>query len=189
MIKYICKYCDDLICETSICPVCGKRTEINETIIYWSKKLNTPSFDEYCIDVSEHCEPIGTDLRPVFAEERILLEILEGKPMIYAGKSIWNTGSNRYIIDGKKKIIPFSKYIKESNVDIIIQELEKYNENNKPFIDGFMNQDYIQNFIKINKVRLNTITTEAYEYIQKKAFGWGLDEMFVSFSGGKDSTG
>ena len=81
MIKYVCKTCDNLVCETSICPVCGQRTEISETMIYWSNKLNTPSFEEYCIEESEHCEPIGTDLRPVYAQERLLLEILEGKPM------------------------------------------------------------------------------------------------------------
>lgn len=188
MIKYVCKTCDNLVCETSICPVCGQRTEISETMIYWSNKLNTPSFEEYCIEESEHCEPIGTDLRPVYAQERLLLEILEGKPMKYAGKSVWNTGSNRYVIDGKKVLLPFSKYIKESKVDEIINQLREYNEANQPYVEKFMEQSYIKDFIRINEVRLNTITTEAYEYIREKAKGWGMDEMFVSFSGGKDST-
>lgn len=188
MIRYKCKSCDDLICETSVCPVCGQRTEISETSIYWSKKFNTPSFDEYCLNESEHCELIGSDIRPVYAEERLLLEILEGKPMAYAGKSVWNTGGNKYIIDGKRIIIPFNKYVKECNVDEIIHKLIEYKEKNQPYVDGFMEQDYIKNFIKINEVRLNLITTEACEYIREKAHGWGMDEMFVSFSGGKDST-
>lgn len=188
MIKYLCKYCDDLKCDTSLCPVCGKRTEIAESSIYWSRKLNTPLFDEYCVSESEQCEKIGTDIRPVYPEERLLLEILEGVPMAYAGKSIWNTGSNRYVIDGEKITIPYSKYIKECNVDDIINKLNIYRDLNQPYVDSFMEQEYIKNFISINKIRLNTITTEAHDYIKEKAKGWGIDEMFVSFSGGKDST-
>ena len=188
MIKYICKSCDGLTCETSICPVCGNRTEIADVSIYWSKRLNTPSFDEFCISESERCEKIGTDLRPVYPEERLLLEVLEERPMAYAGKSIWNTGSNRYVIDGEKVIFPYNKYIKESNVDDVIKTLIEYKEINQPYVDGFMQQDYIQNFIRINNIRLNTTTTEAHEYIREKVEGWGMDEMFVSFSGGKDST-
>lgn len=188
MIKYKCKSCDGLICETSVCPVCGKRTEISETTIYWSKKLNTPCFDEFCISESEHCEPIGSDIRPVFAEERLLLEVLAGNPMVYAGRSIWNTGGNKYIIDGKRVIVPFSKYVKESNVEEIISKLMEYSNQNQVYVDGFMEQDYIINFIKINKVRLNLITTEACDYVRRTTKDWGMDEMFVSFSGGKDST-
>lgn len=188
MIRYRCKTCDGLICETSTCPICGSRTEVAETAIYWSKKLNTPSFDEYCLNNSEHCDPIAYDLRPVFAEERLLLEVLEGNPMAYAGKSIWNIGGNRYVIDGKKVTFQFKKYIKESNVESLIKQLIENNEKNRPYVDGFMEQDYIKNFIKINSARLNAITNEACEYIREKADGWGFDEMFVSFSGGKDST-
>lgn len=188
MIKYVCEECDGLSCETSVCPICGSRTKISETSIFWSHKLNTPCFDEYCIAEGEHCKLISTDIRPVFAEERLLLEILEGKPMKYAGHSVWNSGKNIYIIDGKKVKVPFKKYINECDSEYIIKELLKYHEINKPYIDNFMNQDYIQNFIKINKVRLNTITTEATEYIKEKTHGWEMDEMFVSFSGGKDST-
>lgn len=188
MIKYICNYCDDLVCETSVCPVCGQRTSVFQTSIYWSNKLNTPSFDEFCINESEHCEFIGSDLRPVFPEERLLLEILEGEPMKYAGKSMWNTGGNKYFVDGKRVIFPYGNYIKNSNVNEIINKLKEFKELNQPYIDNFMSQEYIQNFIKINEVRLNLLTNEACEYINEKVAGWAMDEMFVSFSGGKDST-
>lgn len=188
MIKFICNDCDGLISDTSFCPSCGKRAEIFETAIYWSNEYNTPSFEERCLYNGEICELISTDVRPVFAEERLLLEILEGKPMAYAGKSMWNIGANRYIIDGKKKVFPYSKFVKESSAEEIILKLKQYKEINQPYVDGFMDQEYIRNFIKINEVRNNFITDEAYRYILEKADGWNTNEMFISFSGGKDST-
>lgn len=189
MIKYKCDTaCDGLVCETSVCPVCGNRTSLIGSSIFWSEKLNTPLFEEYCETTAEQCEYLSTDVRPVFPEERLLLEVLAGNPMAYAGKSVWNTGSNHYVIDGKKITVPFSKYIKEKNAKEIINELEKYREQNQPYIDEFMNQDYIQNFIKMNELRLNMISCEAIDYIKERTEGWPLDEMFVSFSGGKDST-
>lgn len=181
MISYICKKCNDLKCETSICPVCGERTNIDSTAIYWSNEYNTPTFDETG-------KEIGKDLRPVFAEERLLLEVLQGKPMEWAGKSVWNTGSNHYIVDGKKVTLPFSQLVKENNATDVISKLKEHAEANRPFAEGFMQQQYIKDFIRINITRLNTITTEAFEYIREKAKKWNEDEMFISFSGGKDST-
>ncbi len=183
MLRYVCKTCDNLSCETSICPICGNRTTLIETKIFWSKKYNTPSFDE-----GEDCVEIATDIRPVFAEERLLLEVLSGQPMKYAGHSVWNAGANRYIIDGKKIMVPYGEYIKNSDSEKIINELKKYTEQNQQYVDSFMQQEYIRNFLEINKVRLHTITNEAIEYIREKTQGWNMDEMFVSFSGGKDST-
>ena len=107
MIKYICHKCDDLSCTTSICPNCGERTELTESAIFWCESLNTPSFYEHA--GSEKCRKISSDLRPVFAEERLLIEVLLDEPMVFAGKSMWNTGGSIYIIDGKKKTFSFSE--------------------------------------------------------------------------------
>ena len=188
MLQYLCKNCDDLKCETSICPVCGERTQLVKTAIFWSREHNAPTFDRVCTKNGELCKEIATDIRPVFAEERLLIEILEGKPMKYAGCSMWNAGGNRYIIDGKKISLPFADIIKNSDADAIIEEIIKYKDANKKYVDSFMNQEYIKNFIEINRVRLNAISQEAYDYVREKANGWQIDEMFVSFSGGKDST-
>ena len=188
MLKYICKNCDDLICDTSICPVCGKRTELVESTIFWSKEYNAPSFDEVCFSNGEKCKSIGSDIRPVFAEERLLLELLQGIPMAWAGKSVWNTGANRYVVDGKKIMLPFTDMAKNANADEIIKKIIEYKEENQFYVDNFYEQEYIKKFIEINKVRLNTISQEAFDYVRRKANGWQIDEMFVSFSGGKDST-
>lgn len=188
MIKYICKKCNDLECETSNCPVCNGRTEIFSSQIFWCSKCGAPSYYEYCTQCGDKCSYIGTDLRPVFPEERLLLEIILKEPFKFTNSSIWNVGGSCYIVDGKKLHLSYAKIIKESNVKEIISELNKYKKENQKFIENYFNSQSIVNFIKINSRRLNSITHEAVNYIRESAKGIQEDGMFVSFSGGKDST-
>ncbi|HIT16969.1 MAG TPA: phosphoadenosine phosphosulfate reductase family protein, partial [Candidatus Caccosoma faecigallinarum] len=131
---------------------------------------------------------MGTDLRPVFPEERLLLEIILKEPFKFANSSIWNVGGSCYIVDGKKLHLSYAKIIKESNVKEIISELNKHKKENQKFIENYFNSRSVVHFIKINSRRLNSITYEAVNYIRESAKGIQEDEMFVSFSGGKDST-
>ena len=109
MITYKCKNCDGLETETSVCPVCGQRTELYSSVIYYCHHCNAPSFYETCPVCGGKCNPIGTDVRPVFARERLLIECLEGNPMKYAGKAVWNACNNTYYIDGEKHSVSFLK--------------------------------------------------------------------------------
>ena len=43
MIKYICHNCQDLECETSVCPVCGNRAEILESAVYYCPHCEAPN--------------------------------------------------------------------------------------------------------------------------------------------------
>lgn len=188
MIKYICEKCNNLECETSTCPVCGNRAEILESAIFYCPHCEAPSYDHYCSICGSQCNYIGSDLRPVFPQERLLIEVLLGEPFKYRDSSVWNVGSNRYVINGVKKNISF-KELREKNDPIKVkEELKKYEDENAEFIKKFYNSKTIVNFTKINKAHLNTITHEAINYIRNMADGKTEDEMFVSFSGGKDST-
>ena len=89
MQRYICSNCDNLSCETSVCPVCGKRTELISTEVFYCEKCNCPIFDEVCPICGSKGNKIGSDLRPVFSEERLLLEVLQKSPFKYAGHSVW----------------------------------------------------------------------------------------------------
>lgn len=188
MIRYSCKHCDNLICETSVCPICGSRTEVFETTVYYCVNCDSPSFYDYCPLCGENCYPVGTDLRPVFPEERLLLEILLGKPFMYASSSLWNVGSNHYLVNGKKINIPFKELREKSRSEEIISLINQYSFENKSISENFYFTKTIQNFIRINRTRLNEITTEAVLYIRDKAENKKEDELFVSFSGGKDSS-
>ena len=78
MIKYICKNCN-ITTELSECPHCGERTEIANSTIYWCKCCNVPTFDEHCPLCGSKGKRIGSDIRPVFPQERLLLEIIEAR--------------------------------------------------------------------------------------------------------------
>ncbi len=188
MLQYICKRCNDLICETSTCPVCKSRTELLESEIYWCFHCNAPTFNSKCEQCGSNCEYIGTDIRPVFPEERLLLEILLGMPFLFADKAVWNVGNNNYIVNGKRKNVSFKSLRDKNDVHGIISKLKEYEQQNEPYIKSFYNSGTISNFIKINKAHLNMITHEAFEYIRNLTINKDEGDMYISFSGGKDST-
>ncbi len=188
MIKYKCEKCDNLICDTSVCPVCGERAYVDKSEIYYCYNCNIPLFDKKCPLCEEEGKYLGTDLRPVFAEERLLLEAIENQPFKYAGKSIWNTSGNYYYVEGKKIKFSVKEVIKSKNADDIRRIIEENEKENQKYVDSFMNQQYIKDFIEANKFHLQSIITEAHDFIKKSANDYGFDEMFVSFSGGKDSS-
>ena len=67
---------------------------------------------------------LAADLRPVFPEERLLLELLLGKkPFSYVDKSVWASNS-RYYIDGKSLSIS-SKTFQEADTDVLRQKIEQ----------------------------------------------------------------
>ncbi|MBU3093433.1 phosphoadenosine phosphosulfate reductase family protein [Clostridium sp. CF011] len=181
MIKYVCKSCN-IDCETSECPICHGRTNA-ESKIYWCNHCNVPIFDEKCDECGENAEVLTTDLRPVFPEERLLLEILIGEPLKYINSSVWNSTGNRYIVDGERLKLTITELTKKDS-KIVIEQLNKYkNQNN---YDYFNNN--IEKFIRANRRRFNLNVSEATEFINKVSAGYELDELFISFSGGKDST-
>lgn len=122
------------------------------------------------------------DLRPVFPEERLLLEILSDKPLAYINKSVW-ASNNRYYIDGKPIVVTAAWYKKHSAA-YIREQLEKYKEHNNY---RFFNEN-IATFIRANQGRLDYLKYEANIFIQKSAAKFPRENIVLSFSGGKDST-
>ncbi len=188
MIKYRCDNCQGLICETSTCPICSERTVISENKIFWCECCNIPIFDENCDICNNKGIYIGTDIRPVFPEERLLIEVILGKPFEFANKSIWNTSGNNYIVDGQKIRFSVKETVSKFKADEIRDDILKNKKDNAKYEKDFYNNEYIEKFIKANKIRLNLIINEASQYIRNSVTGYNDDEMFVSFSGGKDST-
>ena len=147
MIKYICKSCNDLETETSTCPVCGKRTSLLSSEIFYCDKCNAPSFTEECQECHSVCNKIGSDLRPVFAQERLLLEVLLDKPMAFAGKSVWSTSSNMYWIEGAKLRVNMAEMRKQDPAHII-SELQKYKDDNAKYVEEDTSNEHIKSFIR-----------------------------------------
>ncbi len=182
MIKYICKKCN-LQTETSNCPVCGERTEISESTVYWCDDCNIPLYDEICPICGKQARRIGSDLRPVFPEERLLLEVLLGTPFKFINSSVWNVSGNYYYADGKRVIFSVGQ-TRDVDAESVREQLIKLSNNNSYEKFNF----YIERFILANRGRYEFISTEAMDYIRKMTQNVDLTDMFVSFSGGKDST-
>lgn len=182
MVKYICRNCN-YETDSSVCPVCGRRTDIMETSIYWCKHCNVPLYEEICPICGEKGKRIGSDIRPVFPEERLLLEIMLGEPFKYRDASVWNTSGNHYYADGKR--IEFSaNQTKEMDTHAIREKLAELESQNSYAVF----EKTVSKFVLANKKRYEYITQEAMDYIRTKTEDASLTELFVSFSGGKDST-
>lgn len=185
-----CKNCN---IETSedFCPICGNVTaEDLPTEIYWCKECKIPIIQTinqadigYCPICGKKTKYLSTDLRPVFPEERLLMEILlEKEPFEFLENSVW-AADNRYYIDGKSISIP-SKLFLSADTDMIVKKLEAYKHSNSyEFFNLYMNR-----FIQANQLRLHYLKDEAYEFIHKAAEKFDEEHIVLSFSGGKDST-
>ncbi len=180
MIEYRCPKCD-VQCEQSTCPSCGSRAD-SKSSIFWCENCSVPVWDEECHTCGAKARYISADIRPVFPQERLLLEILLEKPMAYANDSVWHTGT-RYIVNGKAVMLP-AKITSTADPDDIRKQLIEYEEQNKQNCFDL----YIQKWVECNHERYQYITTEAMHAIQEAAASFTPANMFVSFSGGKDST-
>lgn len=157
------------------------------TSIFWCNHCNVPSFYSVCPCCGNDCNYIASDLRPVFPEERLLLAILleEENLFKYIDKSVWCSNSN-YIIDGKKKKISVKK-LNGLPLDVLRQYKSIYEENVRKIDYSFFDQN-VDIFIRVNAIRYNEIVDEAISFIQRYKDLFSIEDMFVSFSGGKDST-
>ena len=187
MQTYICRNCDDLQCETSICPVCGKRTELLKSEVFYCSTCKCPTYSCVCDKCKNPTNKIGSDVRPVFAEERLLIEVLLDEPFKYAGHSTWCVGSSNYVVDGKKIRFSYQEFRKK-DPDKVIELLKQNESKNQKYVDSDFNNEFINAFIENNRGHLNVITDEAMQYIQSVSKKFDTSSMFVSFSGGKDST-
>lgn len=174
--------CTGRQCETSTCPECGGRADAASTI-YWCKQCGIPLYEETCALCGSEGQYLTTDIRPVFPEERLLIEIILGNPFCFAKDSVWNGTGNNYYVNGKK--IPFSvKKLKELDAENIWAQYEKLKESN----DYVCFDEMIKRFVAANNRRYEYMTEEAKNYIRTASENFGTMDMFVSFSGGKDST-
>lgn len=207
MIKYLCKRCNTES-EDSECSICKDR-EINnsiematkpqeekyrnefiESIIYWCDNCKTPLYNGICNKCGRTGKKISADIRPVFPEERLLLEATLNLNLDN-NKNIWNISGNRYIVDGKRLKVED----KEVVLDDIIFKDPNYVRNRLKILreqklDELYNefQNEINRFVQCNQQRLSEIEYRAFQFVRDVAKKFKRTEMFVSFSGGKDSS-
>ncbi|MCH3972835.1 MAG: phosphoadenosine phosphosulfate reductase family protein [Oscillospiraceae bacterium] len=185
-----CKNCNIETNEKN-CPICGEETVGDiPTEVYWCENCHVPVMQEVtqadkgiCPQCGKPMKYMTADIRPVFPEERLMIEILlKKKPYQWAGDSVW-AANNRYYINGKAIALP-SKLFKEANADGYIKQLQKYKDDNPH--EYF--EKNIQAFTEANRTRLDYLIDEAHRFIKKSAEMFPEENIVLSFSGGKDST-
>ena len=186
MIERICPKClVPMNGDKCIKSDCGCMTKLSSTI-YWCDTCNIPIFDKVCPLCGKTGKYIATDLRPVFPEENILVSILlKNKPFYYLKDSVWY-GSGFYIINGQRVKLSVSR-INNFSFDKINEIKKSYEDAAKKISYKFF-ETYKLKFIRANADRYNYITQEAVMFIQKYLDEYTVEDMMVSFSGGKDST-
>lgn len=140
-----------------------------------------------CSLCGERAKFLSSDLRPVFPEERLLLELLLGKtPTEYSAASVWAQNSY-YYIDGNRKAIS-SKAFQSEDCDYLAEKLEQHKTENlsSEVLKSF--DLHIERFVTANKMRLKTLIDEAHSFIKGEAAKFPRENIVLSFSGGKDST-
>lgn len=184
-----CKSCNREV-SNEICEICGNESQEDIPIqIQWCSTCKTPiirALNDININICPLCNRetkyLTTDVRPAFPAERLLFEILKGKPMQFKDSSVW-VNNNKYYIDGETYSLS-SKELKEADPDFVRSLLEKYKEENE--INSF--KKYMDIYIQANNERLNYIKSEAFEFIKREASKFTTEQIAISFSGGKDST-
>lgn len=186
MIERICPKCKvPMNGEKCIKPNCGCNTKMSSTI-YWCDDCNVPIFDNTCPVCGKEGNYIATDVRPVFPEENMLISIIvANNPFKYQKNSVW-FGSGAYIVDGKKVRVSISK-VNSLPLEEIVKIKDEYDKNeNEISYENF--NEYVCRFVKANEDRYNYITDEAITFVQSYVDKYSIEDMMISFSGGKDST-
>lgn len=186
MIERICPKCKvPMQGEKCVKPKCGCSTEMSSTI-YWCTNCSIPLYEKECPLCGSEAEYIATDIRPVFPEESLLLSlILDKDPDYFYTKSIW-CGTNSYIVNGQKVKISLSQ-INKWPIEKI-QEIKSMYETLVTNISYDYFDEIKNKFVQANADRYNYITEEAISYVQGYKGRYDIEDMLVSFSGGKDST-
>ena len=173
------------------CPICGQFTEEDTPVeIMWCGECNVPiirsvndAAREICPICGRKTRHLSADLRPVFPEERLLLELLlDKKPNEFAGKSVWASNS-RYYIDGKSVALSASTF-QTADTDMLAEKLSQYSSDNS--YEYF--NEIIDRFVLANKDRLFLLKEEAFAFVRHAAAQFDEERIVISFSGGKDST-
>ena len=110
MIKYRCEK-DSIEVNGSTCPHCGQRAYPFQSEIYWCENCQIPNYNMECGICKKEGKRLSSDLRPVFPEEKILLEVImeQDKEVSLKDMAIWNGSGNIYYGNGKRLGIKIGK--------------------------------------------------------------------------------
>lgn len=158
-----------------------------ESKIYWCDSCQIPLYYQKCPICNRETNSFVSDLRPVFPEEAVLLEILLNRKGKLRGQSLWNAKGNRYFLNGKQLPFVLKDIIAEwapFHVHRLLQEEIMKEEDIGE--DEFAERQ--EKFTLANKERLLKLEEDSFNCVKKAVDSYPKRIKIVSFSGGKDST-
>lgn len=145
-------------------------------MVYWCRACGVPLLQQYCGNCGEQGLKMVSDLRPVFEEEKQLLERLtneifprETLLLWMRQRTLWYDGRRYLRFSGDNKPQIRSRYDMGG----------AYSGNGK--------RNYIEKLFRANELTLDKLQAEAIEFIKRATKQFANDVPLVSFSGGKDS--
>lgn len=136
-----------------------------------------------CNNCGSDAKYLSTDVRPVFARERRILQFYGHGPLLT--EQIWRSSrATSYFINGELVRLPGAEQLKSDLAAIgnFIADSDHYDA-----VDEQLLKHY-QAVLEINRARLNALEDEAFQFVNSTAKRFPRRMQMVSFSGGKDST-
>ncbi len=165
-------------------------SDFSETAIYWCSQCNAPIAAievPTCPKCGQKGKYLTTDVRPVFARERRILQFYHPQVNIF-NDAVWKSSkAKNYFVNGKSFSLPAAEEVKNdlSAIAVYINEYEPeyYDE-----IDKLAIIPAFRVALEVNRLHLASLEDDAFDFIQKANQRYSRRMQMVSFSGGKDST-
>lgn len=153
--------------------------------IHWCDRCLVPitHASQNCPRCEEQLRPLASDLRPVFARERRILQFYGHGDLSEA--AVWRGSHNQYYyVDGRPIEAPKIGQLKDDLpvLRAYLNETDYYDA-----LDEHLIASYRQR-LEINRSHLAALETEAMGFIEQVRGRFPNHSCMVSFSGGKDST-
>ncbi len=154
--------------------------------IYWCDNCNHPiktNKKASCPACGGKLRYLTTDVRPVFARERRILQFYEHGPL--TTDSVWRSSKSRtYFINGQSVALPKGEQLNDDLLAIAeyIRDSQHYDSLDEQLIRDYGKQ------LEVNHPHLLNLEDEAFQFIQNAVQRFSSRALMVSFSGGKDST-
>ncbi len=157
-----------------------------EKQIYWCDNCHCPVKSERlreCPQCNAKLRRLTTDVRPVFARERRILQFYGHGPL--TTEAVWRSSKSRfYYINGQPVSLPQAEQLKKDlpAIAAYINDSDHYDALDEELITDYRRQ------LAVNQTHLNTLEDEAMRFIEAVDRKFQGRMRLVSFSGGKDST-
>lgn len=161
-----------------------------ETSIFWCNTCKAPIAAleiPTCVVCQNKATYLTTDIRPVFARERRILQYFHPEINIF-NDAVWKSSkAKNYFVNGKPFGLPAAEALKDL-LPAIATYINEYDAEYYDEIDELAIKPSYLSSLEVNRPYLASLEDDAFNFIEKTSKRYAHRMQMVSFSGGKDST-